>query len=212
MDRRVTLKWMLAVAAAMPILKSPGYGIGRGAAVIAYVPPAKGYGTDPNLQQVYRPGELWQLTFTPEWRRLATALSDLIIPADANSPSASQVGVVDFLDEWVSAPYEQQRQDRAVVLAGFKWLEHQSMRRFSRSFVEITEGQRRAICDDICYLPQAKSQFTQGAEFFARYRDLTAAGFYTTPAGRKDLRYVGNTPLESFDGPPLELLKRVGVG
>ena len=36
-------------------------------------------------------------------------------------------------------------------------------------------------------------------------------GFYTTPVGRKDLQYVGNVPLKSFDGPPIEALKKAGL-
>jgi hypothetical protein len=52
---------------------------------------------------------------------------------------------------------------------------------------------------------------TRQAAHFARYRDLTAGGFYTTPQGRKDVRYVGNVPLPRFDGPPPEVLKRVGL-
>ena len=35
--------------------------------------------------------------------------------------------------------------------------------------------------------------------------------YYGTPAGWKAIGYVGNTPLASFDGPPQEVLDRVGV-
>jgi hypothetical protein len=212
MDRRTTIKWMLAASASVTSLKEPAWGAGPPAPLTtAYVPTTKGYGTDPKLLQVYRSGGLWPLTFTPEQRRTATALSDFIIPADATSPSASQAGIVDFLDEWISAPYETQRQDRKTVLDGFKWLVDESMKRFGKCFASLNEAQQRAICDDICYVPEAKLQFEKAAKFFARYRDLTAGGFYTTPAGRKDLQYVGNTPLPSFEGPPIEVLKRVGL-
>jgi hypothetical protein len=39
----------------------------------------------------------------------------------------------------------------------------------------------------------------------------SAGGFYSTPAGRKDLSDIGNAPLSTFDEPPLEVLKRVGL-
>jgi hypothetical protein len=68
-----------------------------------------------------------------------------------------------------------------------------------------------AICDDICNAVAAKEEFRAAAYFFARFRDLTAAGFYTTPAGRNDLNYVGNVPLAAFEGPPLEVLKAAGL-
>ena len=204
MDRRTTIKWMLAAAAAMPL--------GRGGvhAAPATVPP-KGYGQDPKLIDAYHPGELWPLTFTEAQRRTATVLCDAIIPADATSPSASKVGVVDFLDEWISAPYAAQRKDREIVLKGLKWLDQESLRRFSTPVDQLEASQLHAICDDICYVPKAKPRFVEAAKFFARYRDLTAGGFYTTPEGRKDLQFIGNVPLASFDGPPLEVLKKVGL-
>ena len=208
MDRRTTLKWMLAATASAPLLK----GCGPGPAPIAAADAAaQSYGTDPKLLTTYKPGDLWPLTFTNEQRRTASALCDLIIPADAHSPSASAVGVVDFIDEWISAPYELHREDRKTVLQGLEWLDRESLRRFSAPFHALDPARQSAICGDICHAPKAKPQFAEAAKFFARYRDLTAGGFYTTPAGRKDLQYVGNTPLPSFEGPPLEVLKQAGL-
>jgi len=205
MDRRTTLKWMAAAAAAFPL----GQFVPLQAA--EHAREAKPYGTDPKLIDAFHPGELWPLTFTPAQRRLATALCDTIIPADETSPSASTVGVVDFIDEWVSAPYPTQTADRKLVLEGFAWLDAEASRRFSKSFTALNAEQIHAICDDICYLPKAGADFVEAAKFFARYRDLTTGGFYTTPQGRKDVQYIGNVPLPRFDGPPLEVLKKVGL-
>ena len=80
-----------------------------------------------------------------------------------------------------------------------------------QSFVTISHEQQTAICDDICLVEKAKPRFVKAAKFFARYRDLTAGGFYTTPQGRQDVRYVGNVPLPHFDGPPPEVLQKVGL-
>jgi len=200
MDRRETIKWVLAASAVIRL--SP---------VSVLAAPSGSYGTDPDLQHVYHPGELWPLTLSKVQKHQATVLCDTIIPADATSPSASAVGVVDFIDEWVSAPYPVQIQDRQLVLQGLAWLDAESTRRFARPVLEITPQQMHAICDDICWVPKARPEFLQAARFFARYRDLTTGGFYTTPQGRVDLRYVGNTPLPRFDGPPLEVLKKVGL-
>ena len=206
-DRRTAIQWVWAASVSVPFLKASVPGA---AAALATIGP-EGYGTDPDLQKVYAPGELWPLTFTVEQRRIATALCDSIIPEDAHSPSAAAVGVVDFIDEWISAPYPKQQEDRRVILAGLEWLDAEGGRRFSRSFILLETEQRASICDDICFAQKARPGFTAAADFFARYRNLTAGGFYTTPAGMKDLRYVGNVPLERFDGPPLEVLKAVGL-
>ncbi|MEJ1097034.1 MULTISPECIES: gluconate 2-dehydrogenase subunit 3 family protein [unclassified Pseudoxanthomonas] len=207
MDRRTSLKWMLS-AAALPLVHLAG---------CSSEPPPKlpsgvGYGTDPDLLKVYGPGSVWPLTLSERQRATATALCDLIVPADANAPGAVAVGVVAFINEWVSAPYPQQAADRKRILAGFDWLDAQADQRFSRSFAGSSVVQRIEICDDIAYVPRARAEFKEAAEFFARYRDLTIGGFCTSPQGRQYLGYVGNVPLTSFDGPPPEVLKLVGVG
>lgn len=202
-DRRTAIKWV-AMASTLPWLQRSGVGTAAPAA-------KKGYGTDPRLNRVYKPGELWPLTLPPFMRQATAALCDVIIPADEHSPSASSVGVVDFIDEWISAPYEAQRADRKTILEGLGWLEIESKTRFKQFFVDLAPAQKAAICDDICYLPRAKPEFQEAAKFFATFRDLTAGGFYTTPAGSKDIRYVGNVALERFDGPPPEVLRKLGL-
>ena len=118
----------------------------------------------------------------------------------------------DFLNEWISAPYPGHQRDRAIIVDGLAWIDAESMRRFGKAFHQIAMPQRHAICDDICYEPKATPEFKTAAAFFRRYRDLTAGGFYTTPAGMKDLGYVGNVALPVFNGPPKEVRARLGVG
>jgi hypothetical protein len=216
LDRRTTLKWVLAASAT---LATHRYALAPAAAAPAAAEPpagaapvaARGYGTDPRLIPVYNPGELWPLTMSAGQRRCAGALCDLIIPADGVSPGATAVGVVDFIDEWISAPYPDQGADRLVVLEGLAWLDAQALRQFGRGFADLDATAHRVLCDPICYLPKAAPELREAARFFARYRDLTAGGFYSTDVGARDLGYVGNVALERFDGPPLEVLKHVGL-
>jgi hypothetical protein len=207
MDRRTTLKWVLAAGATLPF--AAHWSLGAEARTAASA--ANGYGTDPNLLKGYKPGDLWPLTLNAVQRRAATALSDLIIPADSQSPAASAVGVIDFIDEWISAPYPRHVGDREIVLYGLKYIDAEAKSRFRQDFAGLTQDQQRAICDEICYAPKVAAALTRPAKFFAVYRNLTAGGFYSTPLGRNDLRYVGNVPLARFDGPPLEVLKKVGL-
>jgi hypothetical protein len=205
MDRRTSLKWFITAAAAWPWLgarATPGMAAARG---------GEGYGTDPNLIAIHHPGEFWPLTLSPPQRQLASLLADLIIPADAHSPAASSVGVVDFIDEWISAPYPVQRHDRPIVLEGFHWLDAESRRRFGKDFIKVAAAQHAAICDDICDATRAAAKHRSAARFFALYRDLTAGAFYSTPVGRKDLNYIGNVPLTEFEPPPADLLKKLNL-
>jgi hypothetical protein len=213
MDRRTTVKWMLAVSAVWPAWeRAAGQATSASIAVAAQgAGNGEGYGTDPNLLKVYRPGDVWPLTLTAGQRRLAGVLADLIIPADEHSPSASAVGIIDFIDEWVSAPYPDNQRDRPIVLRGFTWLDAQAQRRFRKNFADLDAAGQRSICDSVCDLPRAAAAEREAAQFFALFRDLTAGGFYTTPVGRKDLKYIGNVPRAHFEGPPAELLKRLNL-
>ncbi len=197
MDRREAIKWMLAASAALSVLDRRGFGASTA---------RSGYGIDPNLMQVYKPGDFWPLTFTPEQHRTVAALCDAILPADNKSPSASEVKVPDFLDEWISAPYPRQQADRQEILEGLVWLDTESVRRFHKPFAELVERQKQEICDDICSLQKSGVPFQGAARFFAKFRDLTMGGFYSTPDGMKDIQYLGNIPLAKFDGPPPEVL------
>lgn len=199
-DRRTALQWVLAAAAALHLPKP----------TFADSMVKAGYGKDPDLLKVYQANSLWPLTLTKSQRATATVLSDVIIPADEESPAASAVGVVDFIDEWISAPYPDNVRDKPLILEGLAWIDAESQRRFKKDFAKLSDAQRTAICDDIS-AANPKPAFAQPAAFFARYRALTAGGFYTTPVGMKDLRYVGNVALTSFEGPPPEVLKKLGL-
>ena len=203
LSRREAIKWVLAASAVVPLLGWRALGAAAGS--------AKGYGLDPDLMESYDPGDLWPLTLTEAQRRTAAALCDIIIPADDKSPAASQLQVVEFIDEWISAPYQPQQQQRETVVNGLIWLESESQKRFKNPFAQLSEAQQKAICDDICFAPKAAPEFRNASAFFSVFRDLTAGGFYTTPAGWKDIGYVGNVALAHFDGPPPEVLKYVGL-
>jgi hypothetical protein len=119
--------------------------------------------------------------------------------------------VHDFIDEWISSPYPEQQGDRAIVLSGLAWINAETQRRFAKDFADLDAAQTKAVCDDLCHAPEARPEHAEGAKFFAKFRDLTASGFFTTPEGMKDLGYVGNTPLVEFPGPPPEVLRKLGL-
>lgn len=200
-DRRVAIQWMLGATTALAT--------GDAQLFAADAPlQAKGYGPDPVMVKAYKPGDVWPLTLSDAQRHTARALCDVIIPADDTSPSASAVGVHDFMDEWVSSPYPAQAGDRKTILDGLKWIDDEAKKRFEKAFVDLTLDQQTAICEDLA-TPSVKDK--KAASFFKRYRDLTAGGYYTTPEGMKAIGYVGNMPSATFEGPPLEALKHVGL-
>lgn len=210
------MQWVMAAVAASSL---PGQSFGQKAdervarQEKSNTQPAKpqGYGVDPNLLSAHKPGDFWPLTFTDAQKKTATALADTIIPEDDLGPAASSVGVVGMIDEWISAPYPIQQKDREPVLSGLAWIETESRSRFKKGFADLDEMQKRAICDDICYIRNAKPQFREPAVFFSRFRSICASAYYATPEGWKAIGYVGNIPLGKFDGPPPEVLAKLDV-
>ena len=197
--RRTALKWIGVTLATFPMLD---WDISTASAG----PMAARTLSDPDM---LHPTVMWSRSMTKEELRAVTALCDVIIPADEKSPSASKVGVPDFIDEWVSAPYPTQQDDKKMIQEGLAWLNTESKKRFQKDFADLSDDEKTKICDDICFAPKAKAEFTKAAEFFARVRDLTCTGFYTTNEGMKDLQYIGNIPLLGFKGPPKEVLEKL---
>lgn len=203
--RRQAVQWVMAAVAASAL---PGKGFdARGAQPQA----AEGYGADPDLVKNYKPGDLWPLTFNDAQRKAAAALADVILPKDQYGAAASEVGVPEMLDEWISAPYPAQRADRPAILEGLAWLDAESVKRFGKEFARVSDEQKRAICDDICLVERAKPPFRKAADFFRLFRSLAAGAYYATPAGWKAIGYVGNVALPRFDGPPPDVLQKLGV-
>jgi hypothetical protein len=210
-DRRVAIKWIMTAGAGAVLLRGRSFGARDAAPPGAPVPPAAGYGTDPDLMKPYKPGDYWPLTLTAAQRRAAAALADIVIPADERSPSASSVGITDFLDEWVSAPYPDEVKDRTTIVGGLDWVDAEAGKRFAATFAEATEDQRQALCAEISLEAPAHSAAAKASRFFRRFRDLVAAGYYTTPQGMKEIGYVGNVPLARFDGPPADVIEKLGL-
>ena len=206
-DRRTTLKWLAATmatahAACSPDEKFLGDEIpSRSGTMLgtAATPGGARYGTDPDLVNPVVP---WPRTMTEAQLQACAALSDMILPEDERSPAASAVGVPDFIDEWVSAPYEEQQRDRELVLAGLEWLEGESRDRFGRGFTEAGSEQKTALLDALAWPDRVAADLSEQARFFERFRYLTVGAFYTTEPGMADAGYIGNIAISGdYPGP-----------
>ena len=148
--------------------------------------------------------------FTHVEERTVAVLADDIIPRDARSPGATEVGVPAFIDFHLSAP-ETSDDTRTAVRGGLRWLDVQSRRRFGIPYAAAAAAQRHAILDDIAWPNNVRPEMSQGVAFFARFRDLVAAGFFSSAAGWQDLRYQGNVFNPGWHGCPPAALEKLGV-
>lgn len=135
-----------------------------------------------------------------------TILSDIIIPKDDVSGSASEAGVPAFIEFIV----KDQPRYQTPLRGGLRWLDIQTLKRFNSDFASCTPEQQIEIVDEIAFPEKAKPELQQGVSFFNTMRDLTACGFFTSKIGIKDLGYVGNTP-NQWDGVPADVLAQYGL-
>lgn len=144
--------------------------------------------------------------FDPHEMATIALLSDIIIPKDDVSGSASDAKVPDFIEFMVKDRPGYQLPMRG----GLKWLDVQSNKRFNKFFMDCTSSEQIELVDDIAFPEQAKKEMEPGAAFFNLMRDLTATGFFTSEIGIKDLGYVGNRP-NQWDGVPQDVLDQYGM-
>ena len=136
--RRVALKVIGAMPAAMAVTGLEA----------ATAPPAAKTATAAAAaaKKVFKPK-----FFTDHEWKTAGVLADMIIPRDDRSGSATEAGVLEFMDEWVD--YWGER-IQAQVRGGLAWLDAETTRRFDKRFVELTDAQRRQVLDTIAYPPR----------------------------------------------------------
>jgi hypothetical protein len=207
MNRRHAIKWLTgsaAGAATAPLIAAPGE---TEPAPPAY--PTRFTFHDPDFSK----------PMTGPWERLLTepelattkAIADIILPKDEHGPAASEIGVHDFINEWISAPYPDQREDCEVIRGGLAWVNTESFRRFEKSFAELTHEQQIAIVDDIANV-EPKPEHAVGAAFFKEFRRLCLGGYYTHSSTWQQLGYVGNVSVAGpYPGVPQEIIEKLGL-
>ena len=137
-------------------------------------------------QQAYLP----KFFTAKEWRTVRL-LADYVIPRDDKSGSATDAKAPEYMDE----------NNRIAMRGGLAWLDNECRKRFDgKTFILSTDAQRKEVLDDIAYPRKAKPEHSYGVTFFNRFRDMTAAGFYSSKMGWDDLKYMGNVFNPGWNG------------
>lgn len=182
-DRRAVIGWSALVAGVV----GAGWGVTHLPSGAPSGREPTGYGKDPPLVDPKR--HVWPRLLDDAIRRDLAALIDIVVPGIDSTPAGSALGLVDFFDEWLGAPYPDMVADRALImpmLAGIDGL------------AALAPGARAARVAGLGSGGTAKA--------FARFCVLAAAAYHTTPQGIAALGYVGNEARQSFDGPPAGVL------
>jgi hypothetical protein len=171
-------------------------------------------------------GQAYKPTFFTghEWETVRQ-LVDLIIPKDERSGSATDAGVPEFMDFIMTDPKEEDRgreQRQTAMRGGLAWIDAESVKRFGHTFVEASDAERRSLLDDVAFVEieedehgsdahDLRVRLAHGPAFFSSFRDLTAAGFWSSRMGMADLAYQGNTVVAEWTGCPPEALRKLGL-
>ena len=129
-------------------------------------------------------------------------LSDLIIPADEHSGSATDAAVPEFIDDWIDFRRKEDGNDnfQAQILGGLMWMDQESNRLFGKTFANAAVDQQKQILDRIAWPDKAAPADRMWVAFFTKFRDLTVSGFYSSKMGISDLPYLGNRAVMHWQG------------
>ena len=134
--------------------------------------------------------------FTPAEMTSITLMSDLIIPADEQSPGAKDAGVPAFVDLMVS---ESSVETKNLWRNGLAAVDQLCKNEFGNTFNTLTSEQQVVVLKLISrneYQPRRIEE-----RFFIAIKGLTVDGYYTSELGiHQELRYKGNAYLKDFAG------------
>jgi hypothetical protein len=212
-SRRDSLKWTLAASAAglfTDAVLARGGPIGETVRLdhvsqwpkLELVPiTGQGYGKDPDMMNPETP---WPLTLNSSQRALINNLGDWLLPADSVSRGAGECDIAAFFDEWISAPYPSQQNDRVQLLSLLMWIDEQSRLTNGKYFVYLTKIDQKHLIEDMLDYYKMPRDVTLA---FVWFRAMTIYGYYSMP---ENLAAAGMEPerpiIGDYPGPSDEAM------
>src|SRR6187402_1807962 len=160
MKRRESLKLIVTGAVAVPAVVA-GCGPEEKKAVAVADPT---FDLDRNPAEVENEKRILAMDkfFTDHEMSTIAILSDIIIPKDAVSGSASDAKVPEFIEFIVKDMPKHQ----IPMRGGLRWLDMQCLNRFEKPFSKCTQPQQMEMVDEIAWPKKAKPEMAQGVAFF----------------------------------------------
>ena len=218
MDRRTTLKWLLVSVGATPVIAACGQSESvpvatteRSELLLGTPAPISGtpYGADPDLLD---PQVTWERTMTRSQLQLVAALCDVVMPASEGLPAASTLGVPDFVDEWVSSPYEMTQGSRTACFDLFEWLEGEARDLGAASIATARLDQQKILLDRIAWSQSVEPGLETQASAFDSFRTISVSAYLSSAEGSAWLGYEGNRPATGdYAGPTQAALEHLAA-
>lgn len=137
------------------------------------------------------------LYFTPHQFQSMKKLAELIMPADENSPGATEAGATEFIDFLCS-----RNDDLAYIYSGgLAWMDDYMRTKRGADFIESKPEDQTALLDRLAYRKNASPETATGEHFFVWARNMVVDAYYTSPVGVKDIGFMGNAVRSEFSVP-----------
>ncbi len=118
-------------------------------------------------------------------------LGDIIVPG------ASDAGAAEFID-FLSSHNDELA---AIFNGGFGWLDHYMQKTYGADFLNAAAAQQTELLDKLAYEKNRTPETAPGVQFWTWTRNMVIDAYYTSPAGVKDLGYMGNGAMRVFSVP-----------
>jgi gluconate 2-dehydrogenase gamma chain len=118
-------------------------------------------------------------------------LGDIIIPG------ASDAGAAEFID-FLSSHNDELA---AIFNGGFGWLDNYMQKTYGADFLSATAAQQTELLDKLAFEKNRTPETAPGVPFWTWTRNMVVDAYYTSPAGVKDLGYMGNGAMRVFSVP-----------
>jgi hypothetical protein len=124
-------------------------------------------------------------------------LTEILIPADAQSGGSRAAGVAAYIDAMLAEEFDAAL--KASFIAGLDGVEKAARGQHGRGFVELDSAAREAIVTAMA--SGEADPKTEEHRFFVELKRRTVKGYYTSRIGiHDDLQYKGNTMQEEYSG------------
>jgi hypothetical protein len=113
-------------------------------------------------------------------------------------PGARAAGATQFIDFLCNATDDM----KVIFTGGLAWLDDAMRRRADgNDFISASQDQQKAMLDLIAFRENNSPELGPGIQFFNWARRLTVDAYYTSPAGIKEVGYMGNSAMSKFSVP-----------
>lgn len=148
-----------------------------------------------------------QLNWQPQWLSsqeafAVAALTDTILPK-TSTPSASEVGVPEYIDEIVGKFWYPE--DQQSFRDGIAAINDRANEEYGSLYADLSEEEQITLMDEL--VETARNYSGEGRPFFLQLKELTYSGYFSSKViGEQVLaydpvpgEYIGDLPIEEAD-------------